>query len=361
MEFSDQPPLGKMAQLKEWVHGHPRKTLIIVGAVLVSLALGGAAYAWMATTPSALDDTPIAVKPKPKYYSPLTGSLVKSETATTKPVTAIMIENSPDARPQSGLKQAEVVYEAIAEGGITRFLALYQQNKPKLIGPVRSVRLYYVDWLAPYNASVVHVGGSARALALVRGGNYRDLDQFFNPSYYWRASDRYAPHNVYTNFKKLDALNKAKGYKTSNPKKMLRDDVAKPKKLTAKSVSINISSDSYNPRYVYSKKTGLYKRYLGGVKHNDREKGQITAKVVVAMRVNMKSVFEDGYRESIDTISSGKATVFQNGTAYNVKWQKVRRGAQIKFTTKSGKTFALARGTTWISAVPNDGGSVSWR
>ena len=107
-----------------------------------------------------------------------------------------MIENSPDARPQSGLKAAGVVYEAIAEGGITRFMALYQTSKPELIGPVRSLRMYYLDWFAPYSASIAHVGGSLNALTEARSGKYRDLDQFFNSQTYWRASDRYAPHNV---------------------------------------------------------------------------------------------------------------------------------------------------------------------
>src|SRR5690606_9454884 len=90
--------------------------------------------------------TTLEPKPEPiKYYSPLTGELVANESDQTAPVTAVMIENSPDARPQSGLKDAGVVYEAIAEGGITRFLAIYQNKKPELIGPVRSLRMYYVD------------------------------------------------------------------------------------------------------------------------------------------------------------------------------------------------------------------------
>lgn len=316
---------------------------------------------YASSAPGPLDRTPIAVKPKPKYYSPLTGELVKDEAATTKPVTAIMIENSPDARPQSGLKAAEVVYEAVAEGGITRFLALYQQHQPSLVGPVRSVRMYYVDWLTPYDASVAHVGGSYNALKVVRNGKYRDIDQFFNPEYYWRASDRYAPHNVYTSFAKLNALNKAKGYKKSHPKSFERADTEPPAKLNAKTVDVNISSSQYNSRYVYEKKAGVYKRFLGGVPHMDREKGLITAKVVVVLRVNMKLVLEDGYRESITTSGKGTAYVFQNGTATKLTWHKPTRSAQLSFTDAKGKPFELARGTTWISAVPIDGGSVSWK
>ncbi|AHB42500.1 hypothetical protein RAAC3_TM7C00001G0656 [Candidatus Saccharibacteria bacterium RAAC3_TM7_1] len=345
-----------------WTKEHGPTTYAIVGTVLILIA-SGITFALLTKPLPPLDTTPIPIKPrpKPKYYAPLTGEQVKAEADTTKPVTAIMIENSPDARPQSGLKNAEVVYEAVAEGGITRFLALYQQHKPQLIGPVRSVRMYYVDWLTPYNASVAHIGGSYKALQVVRNGSYRDIDQFFNPDYYWRATDRYAPHNVYTSFAKLDVLNKSKGYKTSHPKVMARGDVETPKKLDATTVSVNISGPTYNSTYSYDTKTGLYARSQAGAPHLDREKGRITAKVVVALQVSMEQVFEDGYRESIKTSGTGTAYVFQNGHVTKVTWRKDSRASQLSFSSADGKPFILARGTTWISAVPTDGGSVSWK
>lgn len=272
-----------------------------------------------------------------------------------------MIENSPDARPQSGLKQAGVVYEAIAEGGITRFLTLHQQDKPQLIGPVRSVRMYYVDWLAAYQASVAHVGGSYLALQEVRNGNYRDIDQFFNSSYYWRATDRYAPHNVYTSFAKLDALNQSKGYTTSEFKGFSRIDGKPVDTPNATSIAINFSGPLYNTSYAYDKATNTYLRSEGGVPHMDREDGQITPSVVVALKVDESTVFEDGYRQNINTIGSGEATIFQNGTALNVTWHKPDRTTGITFTDASGKDVPLVRGQTWIAAIPNGEGSVSWQ
>jgi len=150
-----------------------------------------------------LQESPGAHNPAAqKYYSPLTGEQVADEAATKQVVTAIMIENSPDARPQSGIKDAGVVYEAIAEGGITRFLTLHQQDKPQLVGPVRSLRIYFLDWLAPYNASVAHVGGSADALAEVRNGSYRDIDQFFNADSYWRSVRSQRPAQRLHEFRK---------------------------------------------------------------------------------------------------------------------------------------------------------------
>lgn len=349
-----------------WLRAHPWAIYLIGGVILVIVA-GIVSFFVLYEKPVAVAPRAKVVaapklQPKPKvYYSPLTGEAVADEAATTQAVTAIMIENSPDARPQSGLKQAGIVYEAIAEGGITRFLALYQQQKPQLIGPVRSVRLYYIDWLAPYNASVAHIGGSAAALTEVRNGNYRDIDQFFNAGTYWRATDRYAPHNVYTSFAKLDALNASKNYTSSTFTGFNRVDGKAATPATATSVSIVISGPLYNSTYTYDPATNSYKRFLAGEPHLDREDGQISPSSVVALHVDMSRVFEDGYRESITTTGSGEADIFQNGTVTKATWHKESRTAQLHFTDASGKDIPLVRGQTWIAAVPNDTGSVSWQ
>ena len=349
------------SNIKKWIVSHRMQSLAIGGVLLITIATGIAAWAWQATKPGPIDDTPIAIqKREPKYYSPLTGMKVKNEAATKQAVTAIMIENSPDARPHSGLKQAGVVYEAIAEAGITRYLALYQESKPDLVGPVRSLRLYYVDWLTPYQASVAHVGGSSQALKLVRNGKYRDIDQFFYPQTYWRASDRYAPHNVYTSFKNIDALNKQKKYTKSEFKSFSRTDGKAAAEPTASRVKIDFSGPTYNTEYRYNKERNNYTRYLAGEPHKDREKGTITPSVVIAMWVNETTVMQDGAREAIKTSGSGKATIFQNGKAKNVTWRKKSRTQPLELLDKEGKPVKLIRGQTWIAAVPNGKGNVSW-
>ena len=346
-----------------WVKTHPRKRLVVGGGILIGIALITSAVALTRPLPS-VDSTPIKVTkpaPKPKFYSPLTGEIVDSEAATKQAVTGIMIENSPDARPQSGLKEAGVVYEAIAEGGITRFLAVYQHQKPQLIGPVRSVRMYYVDWIAPYQASIAHIGGSAAALTEVRNGSYRDIDQFFNAPSYWRTSDRFAPHNVYTSFEKLDTLNQAKGYTTSEYKSFARTDKVDAALPPATSIDINFSSTWYNTHYDYAADTKTYPRSAGGEPSTDREKGQIAPSVVVAMHVDMSTIMEDGARGSITTTGSGKAEVFQNGKIISCTWRKASRADALELIDTAGKPVELARGQTWIAAVPNDRGSVSWQ
>ena len=317
---------SRLQRLHDFINRHRIATMCICGVILITI---GGAVAFVLTYRAPVADTayhaPAKKAPKPaeKYYSHLNGIEVTSKDDLSKPVTAIMIENSPDARPHSGLKQAEVVYEAIAEGGITRFLTLFQQHKPQLIGPVRSLRMYYVDWLAPYQASVAHVGGSHASLQEIRNGKYRDIDQFFNGSSYWRANDRRPPHNVYTSFEKLDALNAGKGYKSSQFTSFARAD---------------------------------------GKASDDREEGRLAPSVVIALHVNETTVMEDGWRQSIVTTGTGTATVFQNGTAAECTWRKNDRFSPLELIDAAGKPVALNRGQTWIAAVPNSGGGgVSWQ
>lgn len=349
-----------------WFKKH--KKLSILFAVLAVLLIAGGTVAALMYFNQEKPQEQVSTKKEepapepPKFYSPLTGNLVADEAATKQTVTAMMIENSPDARPQSGLKDSGVVFEAIAEGGITRFLVLYQNEKPQLIGPVRSLRMYYVDWLAPFNASVAHIGGSAAALKEVRNGNYRDIDQFFNAGTYWRATDRYAPHNVYTNFERLDALNTAKGYTSSEFTGFARKDSSASTAPTANAVNVIISGPLFNSSYIYNASTNTYDRSQAGAPHMDREAGQISPRVVVVMKMQETTVLEDGYRQSITTVGSGQAVIFQDGVAQEVTWTKPSREGQITFTDAAGAPVPLARGQTWITAVPeNKGGTVTWQ
>ncbi|NTW61608.1 DUF3048 domain-containing protein [Candidatus Saccharibacteria bacterium] len=347
-----------------------RKKIILAIILVIVIAAGTTATLIIINKKPASTTTSTVVTKKPtpkpapapiKYYSPLTGLEVASEAATTQAVTGVMIENSPDARPQSGLKNSGVVFEAIAEGGITRFLVLYQQEKPQLIGPVRSVRLYDVEWLAAFNASLAHVGGSYYGLQEVRNGQYRDIDQFFNSGSYWRSNDRYAPHNVYTSFARLDALNAAKGYTSSSFTGFARTEGKASLKPDASTVNINISSSLFNSQYIYNAATNNYTRYQAGAPHADREDGAITPSVVIAMFVDETSVFEDGWREQVTTIGNGRAVIFQNGVATESTWHKDSKTSQVYFTDVAGQTIQLVRGQTWIAAVPNGEGSVSWQ
>ena len=232
--------------------------------------------------------------------------------------------------------------------------------EPQLIGPVRSVRPYYVDWMAAFDPTIVHIGGSANALKEVRSGNYKDADQFFNAAYFWRATDRYAPHNVYTSFAKLDELNKAKGYTSSTFTGFARKADQPSKKLDAKTININISYNLFNVRYNYDPGCNCYERYLAGEKHMDRESGHIKPKVVIAMKVPTHLGMEDGMREQMTTLGSGTAYVFQDGTVTIGTWNKKDKKDQIKFVNQAGDEITLDRGQTWISITAPEK-SVTWQ
>lgn len=359
---------GLLAQYSNFVDGHRKLSIgLIVGMVIAGGGLAWVGYTFQAqplvtTKPATTTSKTVEVTAdgKKTYYSPLTGVEVGDEATTKREVTAIMIENSLDARPQSGLKASGVVFEAIAEGGITRFLTLHQEDRPQLIGPVRSVRPYYIDWLAAFDASVAHVGGSANALKEVRNGQYKDIDQFFNGGYYWRATDRVAPHNVYTSFDKLDALNKAKGYTSSTFTGFARKLDSPSAAQTAKQINVDISGPTYNSSYTYDAPSNSYLRYEGGVKHTDREAGHINPKSIVVIKVPVQIGYEDGYREQMTTTGVNQAYIFQDGQEITGFWRKDSKKDQMRFYDQAGVPIALNAGQTWITAIAPEK-SVKWQ
>ncbi len=346
------------------MHAHKIATAIIS---TVALLTATAICVWALFYQPPMAQTPsnslkgISRVAKPKYYSPLTGVEVPDEATTKRQLTAIMIENSPEARPQSGLKAAGIIYEAIAEGGITRFQCLYQEARPGLIGPVRSLRPYYLEWAAPYDASFAHIGGSKKALDTVRNGQFKDIDQFFNAGAYYRSTDRYAPHNVYTTFDRLDALNTKKGFTSSTFQGFNRNRKEAPAPTpNASSITVNMSGALFNSSYTYDKASNSYLRSQAGKPHLDREAGPINPKVVIVMRVNMFRGFEDGYREQIDTNGNGQAYIFQNGTVIEGQWQKNGIKSQLSFINSAGKPIPLNAGQTWIAGLPKER-NVTWQ
>lgn len=333
-------------------------------AILASLLLifGAACLAWyyfIRTSANTVVTPSIVTHKKPQppatVASPLTGVQIAPDRAK-RPVTGIMIENSLDARPQSGLQEAGVIYEAIAEGGITRFLALFQETRPQYIGPVRSLRPYYIDFAAPYQASIVHVGGSPDALKIVRNGNFRDLDQFFNSAYFRRISRRPAPHNVYTGFSSLDKLNKSKHYTTSLFTSWPRKDDEKTSKPTAKSIDLRISGPLYFVHYDYDSATNTYMRREGGKPHTnlvsakDKKGVRLHPKVVIAL-VMSYSLAADHHHSVYKDTGSGRAYVFQDGGVTKGTWSKTGTTSQLTFTDSQGLPIKLNAGQTWITLV----------
>lgn len=371
-------------RLGTWWQGRTKKQriiLIIVSLVLLGVGSGSAAYLIVhgkkpKVSAIAAPKKKVAAAPiETRVPSTLSGMLV-DPAVNQRPVTAIMIENSTDARPQSGLADASVVFEAIAEGGITRFLTLFQDTQPDYIGPVRSVRPYYEQWALGFDAPIAHVGGSPEALTNIKNWGVKDLDQFFNSGAYERVSNRYAPHNVYTSIAKLNEIEAAKGYTSStftgftrkqeDPYKAPAATTSTKTTSTAKadtrtaatSIDVAISSSLYNSHYDYDASTNSYKRSEGGQAHmvvdGAGTQKQITPKVVIAL-VMPYSLESDGKHSAYGTIGTGQMLVFQDGTVTTGTWSKSANNEQFQFADSQGHPLPLNPGQTWLAAV--DGAS----
>jgi hypothetical protein len=358
-EFYGSQPSGPKRSWQEKIVAIVKKLKpwqwAVVGCVAVVIIGGGIMV--LAFHHSAVPDEnkPVvaAKKQKPKTTVPsnLTG-LPVPKGSNDQPVTAVMIENTIFARPQSGLSQAGVVFEAIAEAGITRFVALYQQANPKNLGPIRSARPYFMSWLMGFNATYAHAGGSPEALRDIKKWHVKNIGFFAAPTYYHRISQRAAPHNLYTSMSSLSGLEKKfhfnKAYKfTPFPRK--KDNPSKSP--AAATIKINPSSPTYADYYTYDKKHNDYQRNLAGKPHKDANTGkQITPKVVIAIVVPYGHE-SDGYHSYYKTIGHGAAYIFQDGTVTKGVWKKPARDKQILFYTKKGKSIKLDAGQTWITAV----------
>lgn len=335
-----------------------RKQYFLIGAIgLVIGGLVGSYFIFFRKSPalpeSLVSELPAAPEPKPTTEpSRLTGVTVPIK-LNKLPVTAVMIENSPDARPQAGLVDAGIVFEAIAEGGITRFLALYLESQPGHIGPVRSVRPYYLDFMVPFDAALAHAGGSAVALAQIQSQKIKDLDHSGNAGTYQRVNTRFAPHNLYTSRAQLLKLHNAKNYKTSKFTSLVRKEEAPLKKPSAKTIEFKISRFLYNTSYAYDPKTNSYKRSMAGQPHKDERSGkQIMPKVLVAIITSHNYA---GIYSVYGTTGKGTVLIFQDGGVTKGTWHKAGRGSQYSFRNAKGKPLGLNPGQTWITMIKPGG------
>jgi hypothetical protein len=284
------------------------------------------------------------------------GVYAPAKEANRYPV-AVMIENLVASRPPSGLAKANLVYGALAEGGITRFMAIYAgQMNISQIGPVRSARPYYLDWALEYNALYVHAGGSSKALADIGTYNVFDLSQFRDPQYFVRDATRQVAieHTLYTSGASLVyALRDKKAASGSYTTWKFKDESAlADRPTTDKNISIDYSSFNYKVEYKYDRQNNEYLRYLAGQIHKDRDGAEIRAKNIVIQKV--KTTLADEQHLAIETIGQGAAIVFRDGIAVPGRWEKKSRTDRTLFYAEDGQEITFNAGTTWIEVVPTD-------
>ncbi len=344
---------------KWWKNASPKQRGLAIGASLgLVIGIGLGVYAIFSPEPEPITPIPVIIEPEPEpepepttVASELTGVQVEPELAEL-PVTAVVIENSPDARPQSGLAEAGVVFEAMVEGSITRFLALYQEQNPKQIGPLRSVRRNHIDWYVGFDAALAHVGGSPVALNRIRNQGLRDLDQFQNPEAYRRVNTRFAPHNMYSDRASLLKVHEKRGYNSSDYTGFARKAPEPADNPDATQIDVAISGPRYNVRFDYDSESNTYKRFMGGVPHVDEQSNkQIQSEVVVVMVADYR---RDGIYSVYSAIGSGTAFIFQDGTVVKGTWEKRSAKENVRFGDENGAPIGLNPGQTWITLATNE-------
>lgn len=264
----------------------------------------------------------------------------------------VMVENSPAARPQAGLEDASIVYEFLAEGGITRFIALFYEKFPEKVGPVRSTRPYFVQTAKEYNALLLHCGGSTDAFRELKATGLDHMDEMSFGRYFWRDKSRKAPHNAYTGYTKMEKVFEKKyDYRFSTP--FSYETVATEKKPDVSVQEIKIPYvKGYTVSYQYDKNSGKYVRFINGKWHLMEGARRLTADNIFVRYVDTK-VKDDALRLEMNLEGSGKALFFKDGQVYTGTWTK-ESGGQTHFLDPNGVEWKLKPGKTWIQVVPSD-------
>jgi hypothetical protein len=331
---------------------------------------------------------------------PLNGgkyTVPERESWSTRRPLAVMIENSQEARPQSGLSKADIVFEAVAEGGITRFMAMYYcdaQKEDVLLAPIRSARVYYILLASGFNRPMyVHVGGAnaestPETNALAQLGSFgwnsqNDINQFsvgfptFSRSYNRLPGKEVATeHTMVTTTEKLWAVATKRGWTNMSPETVVNKKTVPGTDWqagydgwtfvdgTSKASQQTVSYDFWNlagfgVTWNYDATTNTYIRSNGGQVQTDLNNGaQLAFSNVVVLFVRERGPLNEEKHLLYDLISKGDGFLYADGVAKELKWSKASREAELIFTDTAGKNLELTRGKVWVSIVP-DGNKVS--
>lgn len=292
------------------------------------------------------------------HVAPLTGEVVEEE-ITQRPI-IVTVNNHPQARPQSGLAEADIIYEMLAEGNVTRFLAVYQSALPEKVGPVRSARSYFVDLAKAYDAFYIAHGYSPEAKSMLSSNVIDNINGMnYDGTLFTRSTDRVAPHNSY-----ISSENILKGAEKVGASMNYSEKVAQAfyepderGKIGIETSQIDVyygNNKSFHNTYVYDHQNNHYERQSAGETTKDMLTGDaLTFANVLFFEMNHKTIDNEG-RQDIDLTSGGKAYVFQNGYLREVKWAKVD-GIPMA-VEESGELVKLMPGKSWVHFVPTSPG-----
>jgi Protein of unknown function (DUF3048) N-terminal domain/Protein of unknown function (DUF3048) C-terminal domain len=304
-------------------------------------------------------EAPPVVHPAPRISAdPLDGETVPPGLTDRRPI-AVIIDNHPEARPQWGVGAASRVYEAITEGGITRYLAVYGRGDASRVGPVRSVRTQFLDYAAEVGAGVAHVGGNEDALDIMPRLRIPNLDEFrFAEAYHRIFHPGIAyEHTMFTSTTRLRALRAAMadgGSLASDPQ-LWKEDRPVEQRPRGSTVTIDFSLPAYRVSWVYRPATNEYARVIAGRPDIDAGTGsQLTAKVVAIAgvpRMHARThIGEDTW--IFADLGSGPAWVVEDGAMVPGTWRKASAADRLRFLDAAGHEIAFDRGTEWIEIIP---------
>ncbi|MFC4075592.1 DUF3048 domain-containing protein [Salinithrix halophila] len=326
-------------------------------AILVMVLVGMMGTACMKENPVSEWMKEEKTSGKLPAMEPLTG---KALDHPARPVLMVMVNNHPAARPQTGLDKADMVYEVLAEGEITRFSAFYHSERSGTVGPVRSVRPYYLDLAEGSRAVVAHAGGSKEAMKEIRTNKAPSLDGIHEADRWFRRENfRRPPHNLYTDLGALWEGVKARGYERSKA-------ITSPYVFDGKGASSNGKAASqvnityhrlYKAGYRYDESLGKYVRYSQGEKQTDRQTDQpLAMENVVVITAPHRITDRAGHRD-VDWEAGGKGMLFQRGKGAPIRWK--REKGWIEFLV-DGKPAPLLPGKTWVNVLPEEG-KLTWQ
>lgn len=332
------------------------------------------------TSPTALASASPSASPSPtpqptatRFFEDLSGVDTSAELAHRHPV-AVMLDDSPAARPQAGLADASLVWQAPVEGGIPRYMAIYQSRLPNSIGPVRSARLYFVRWAAEWQALYLHAGGPPPLRAFLRGS--QQLVVNVDGKRTARVSWRRAPHNLYADGPKLrrygmtiGAADDSLGYDPSAPGRLqpFRDGASLGDR-GRDGGTLRISYRAERVDYAYDRASNTWLRSVDGRPHHDAgsdpnagrgtpgEGPRIAPTAVIVLLVPIRrSERIDGPalgRLEADSIGSNRAWVFADGHVIEGMWVKQDEESRTRFLDAGGAEIVLPRGQIFFQVVP---------
>jgi hypothetical protein len=318
------------------------------------------------TTPSANPSPSITASPTPAatpvlVADPLTGRLVTPAVAARHPI-AVMIDDLSPARPQSGFSAASIVWQAPAEGGIPRYMMVFQESIPKDVGPVRSSRYYYIAWAAELRALYAHAGGSPQALDTLRASGNGQLvwnaDEFRWGGSFRRISTRNAPHNLYTTGPQLRGIAKTVGAKDGPitfPWTFARDAVLGYRPIGG-SITVNYGDGTNIVHYAYDRRTNTYLRSVTGEKRqiDAATKKRVAPKNVIVMQMHFGPLNDNNpkkHRLEATVIGSGPAWISTNGITIRGTWKKTSLTSATRFFDLHGKPVVLTIGQTFVQVM----------